>query len=69
VLPPSQLGLPPVAAFGLEMSTLERNPQDLESERIETDSDGVQKTLTIIERIETRFGKSSIYFYVFVNCP
>jgi hypothetical protein len=36
-----RLGLPPIATLRLEMDILEKKPQDLKSERIEMDSDGV----------------------------
>jgi hypothetical protein len=48
-----RLGLPIVAMLGLEMGILEEKPQDLESERIEIDSDHAQKVIAIIERIES----------------
>jgi hypothetical protein len=35
------------------MGILEEKPQDLESERIEIDSESAQKVPTIIERIES----------------
>jgi hypothetical protein len=39
--------------FGLEMVILEEKPQNLESERIETNSDWVQKVLAIIEKFDS----------------
>jgi hypothetical protein len=41
--------------LGLEMAIIGEKPQDRESEPIETDSDGVQKVVSILERIETLF--------------
>jgi hypothetical protein len=60
-------GIPVVATLGLEMGILGQTPQDLESRRIETDSDGVQKVITLIERIERSLRMSSIYFCLFVS--
>jgi hypothetical protein len=48
------------------MNIREEKLQFLESERIETDSDGIQKVLAIIERIE---GGLQYRFFVFVSSP
>jgi hypothetical protein len=48
-----RLGLLLAATLGLEIGILGEKSQDLESERIEIDSDGVQKVFAIIERIES----------------
>jgi hypothetical protein len=48
-----RLGLPLVATLSLEMGIVEEKPQDLESERIDVDSDCIQKVLAILQRIES----------------